>query len=268
MEQGRQGAGDGEDLHPEAARAQGGQARGSAAGEEDRGRGGGARGGKMSNNTGKNPPENPGPMGTIKQTKDAEGIYNFQQSNDGKVILNHRGHPLCYYCGIPSHQRSACRLRLRDVDNGIKRPFHPARGNLPSGNQLRKEAQIQISNAADQWGNPWTGSPVTQTHGPQWPTMTIVITDPEDQKWLAQATSSGWDPASVITTCRQRQQQHSRSLVPIENNPQTTPRVSSLLPSGLVACNECAHVSATFEQSDDHCEANHSKLAGRPNGRN
>ena len=117
--------------------------------------------------------------------------------------------------------------------------------------------------------------PATQTQGPQWPTnnnqlapMTIVITDPEDQKWLAQATSSGYDPASVITTCRQRQQQHSRSMVPVENNPPTTPRVSSLLSSGLVACNECAHVSATFEQSDDHCEANHSKLAGRPNGHN
>ena len=64
--------------------------------------------------------------------------------------------------------------------------------------------------------------------------MTITITDPEDQKWLAQAT----------------------------------PRVSSLLPSGLVACYECAHVSATFEQSDDHYNANHSKLAGRPNGCN
>ena len=156
-------------------------------GNPNRGRGGGARGGKTSNNTGKKTPKNPGPKGTTKQTKDAEGIYNFQQSNDGKVILNHRGHPLCYYCGIPSHQRSACRLRLRDVDNGIKRPFHPARGNLPSGNQLRKEAQILVSNAADQWGNPWTGAPAPQTHGPQWPTnnnqpapMTIVITDLED----------------------------------------------------------------------------------------
>ena len=182
---------------------------------------------------------------------------------------------MCYYCGIPSHQRTECRLRLRDVDNGIKRPFHPARGNLPSGNQLRKEAQLQISNAADQWGNPWSGALSIQTQGPQWPTnnnqsapMTITITDPEDQKWLAQATSSGCDPASVITTCRQRQQQHSRSSLPIENNQQTTPRVSSLLPSGLVACNECAHISATFEQSDDHYDTNHSRLADRLSCRN
>ena len=90
------------------------------------GRGGGARGGKTPNNNGKNPPKNSGPMGAKKQSKDAEGIYNFLQSSDGKVSLNHRGHPMCYYCGIPSHQRTECRLRLRDVDNGIKRPFHPA----------------------------------------------------------------------------------------------------------------------------------------------
>ena len=136
-------------------------------GNPNRGRGGGARGGKTPNNNGKNPPKNSGPMGAKKQSKDAEGIYNFLQSSDGKVSLNHRGHPMCYYCGIPSHQRTECRLRLRDMDNGIKRPFHPARGNLPSGNQLRKEAQLQISNAADQWGNPWSGAPAIKTQGPQ-----------------------------------------------------------------------------------------------------
>ena len=133
-------------------------------------------------------------------------------------MTNHRGHPLCNYCGIPSHQRSACRLRLRDVENGIKRNTHPARGSLPSGNQIRRDAQAKIVNAADQWGNPWIGTPKLnpQNQGPQRPThnnqpapMTIVVIDPEDQRWLAQATSSGCDPASVITTCRKRQQQHS-----------------------------------------------------------
>ena len=135
-------------------------------GNPNRGRGGGARGGRTPNNTGRNPPKNQAPVGGKKQTKDAEGIYNFLQSSDGKVALNHRGHPMCYYCGIPSHQRSECRLRLKDLDNGIKRTFHPARGNLPSGNQLRKEAQIQLSNAAELWGNPWSGAPAAQAQGP------------------------------------------------------------------------------------------------------
>ena len=182
---------------------------------------------------------------------------------------------MCYYCGIPSHQRSECRLRLRELDNGIKRPFHPSRGNLPSGNQLRKEAGNQLSNAADQYGNPWLGTPANQAQGTQWTnnnpqpnTITITITDPEDQKWLAQAASSGFDPASVITSCRQRQQQHSRSSAPPNNVPLPAPKVSSVLPSGLVACNECAHISATLQQSDDHYEESHSHLAGRPDGRN
>ena len=248
--------------------------RGSRGGS-NRGRGGGGRGGRNPNINGKNLPRNQTPLGTKKQTKDAEGFYNYIQSNDGKVALNHKGHPMCYYCGIPSHQRSECRLRLQELDNGIKRPFHPSRGSLPSGNQLRKEAQNQLSNTADLYGNPWSGAPATQAQGPQWannnnqPTaITITITDPEDQRWLAQATSSGCDPASVITTCRQRQQQHSRSSAPADNVPQTAPRVSSLLPSGLVSCNECAHLSATFELSDDHYEANHSHLTGRPGSRN
>ena len=150
----------------------------------------------------------------------------------------------------------------------------PSRGNLPSGNQLGKEAQNQLSNAADQYGNPWSGTPANQAQGPQWAnnniqpnSITITITDPEDQKWLAQTASSGFDPASVITTCRQRQQQHSRSSAPSNNSSQPAPKVSSVLPSGLVACNECAHLSATLEQSDDHYDANHSHLAGRPDGR-
>jgi hypothetical protein len=246
-------------------------------GNPNRGRGGGARGGKIPNNLGRAPPKNSGPGGTKKQSqsKDAENIYNFMPAKDGTMLLNHRGHPMCYYCGIPSHQRFECRLRLRDVDNGIKRHFHPARGNLPSGNQLRKEALMQVSNAADQWGNPYAGLPTSQPQGPQWPTnnnqpmpMTVVITDPEDQKWLQQATSSGCDPASVITQFRQRQQQHSRSLPPVENNIRPHPTVSSILPSGLVACNECAQVSATLEQSDNHYIAEHLKSANRPTSRN
>ena len=247
-------------------------------GGSQRGQSGGARGGKAPTTNGKNTPRDPTPSSNIKQSKDADGINNFQQTADGRILLNYRGHPLCNYCGIPSHQRATCRLRLRDVDNGIKRPTHPSRGNLPSGNQLRKQAQAEMASALDQWGNPWTGAPPPpnpQPPGPQWPThtnqpapMTITITDPEDQRWLAQATSSGCDPASVITTCRQRQQQHSRATPAIENTPPTNPRVSSLLPSGLVACNECAHISATFEQSDDHYDANHARLTSGSNGRN
>ena len=117
-------------------------------GNSNRGRGGRGRGGRNPNITGENLPRNQAPLGAKKQTKDAEGFYNYLQSNNGKVALNHKGHPMCYYCGIPSHQRSECRLRLRELDK-IKRPFHPARDSLPSGNQLRKEA-VQCSRTMGQ----------------------------------------------------------------------------------------------------------------------
>ena len=248
--------------------------RGSKGGS-NRGRGGGNRGGRNTNFNGKNLPKNTTSLNIKKPTKDAEGFFNYLQTNDGKVALNHKNHPMCYYCGVPSHPRSECRLRLRELEGGIKRPFHPSRGNLPSGNQLRKEAANQLSNAADLYGNPWLGIPANQAPGAQWAnnntqpnTITITITDPEDQKWLAQAASSGFDPASVITSCRQRQQQHSRSSTPTTNAPLPAPKVSSVLPSGLVACNECAHVSATLLQSDDHYDEHHSHLASRSDERN
>ena len=133
-------------------------------------------------------------VGSIKQSRDADGVNNYQQTGDGKLVT--RGHPLCNYCGIPSHQRAVCRHRLRDVEHGIKRNTHPARGTLPSGNQMRKEAQSRIVAAADQWNNPLptTPTPTPQGQMTQWaghgntPTpMTVIVTNPEDQKWLTQA---------------------------------------------------------------------------------
>ena len=61
-----------------------------------RGRGGGGRGGRNTNFNGKNLPKNQAPLGARKQTKDAEGFYNYLQTNDGKIALNGKGHPMCY----------------------------------------------------------------------------------------------------------------------------------------------------------------------------
>ena len=65
-------------------------------------------------------------------------IPDYIQTHDGERLVNHRNHPLCYYCGIPSHSRSACKVRERDRANGIERVIHPNRGNIPSGNQIRR----------------------------------------------------------------------------------------------------------------------------------
>ena len=106
------------------------------------------------------------------------------------------------------------------------------------------------------------------TH-PKAPTpMMLTITDPEDAKWLTQATNSGLDPATIITACRQRQQYHNRPQANSDQSPQTPRRISYLLPSGLVACNECTHVSANFKASDKHQNEAHPKLVNGPDCRN
>ena len=64
--------------------------------------------------------------------------------------LNSRGHLLCNYCGIPSHPRSACRHRIRDLENGIIRNNHPAKGTMSSDNQTGEEARAGLTAATDQ----------------------------------------------------------------------------------------------------------------------
>ena len=153
------------------------------------------------------------------------------------------------------------------MENGIKRNSHPARGTMSSNNQTRREAQARSVAAADHWNShppaqhpptnqmaQWTG----QVNPPS--PMIVTITDPEDQRWLSQVTSSGCDPASVITAGRQRHQQHSQAQSPRPPSntvPQQAQKVSSLLPLGKVACNECGDVLATFQQVLDHYTAEH-----------
>ena len=65
---------------------------------------------------------------------------------------------------------------------------------------------------------------------------------------------------SVITAGRKRQQQQTQTQAPRSPNNaimQNGTRVSSLLPSGMVACNECGDVYATFAQSLDHYNNTH-----------
>ena len=48
-------------------------------------------------------------IGALKkssQTADVQGggFNNYKQTPEGKVILSPQGHPLCNYCGTPSHK--------------------------------------------------------------------------------------------------------------------------------------------------------------------
>lgn len=123
-------------------------------GGTSRGWGGGSRGRGYNNND-----KHPSGRG-VTQFKDSEGINQYQQGQDGKILLNERGHLSCNYCGISSHTRSSCRNRLRDLENGIKRNFHPNRGQMSSNNQIRKANQTKQS--VDQWNNCSTTPPTPQ----------------------------------------------------------------------------------------------------------
>jgi hypothetical protein len=176
-----------------------------------RGRGG-ARGRGTQN---KNPNQTRG----ITQSKDTEGYNQYQQGQDGKILLNERGHPRCNYCGIPSHRRDTCRIKQKDVLEGIKRPHHPNRGNLQSNNQQRRSTLAKDSDPSTPWANRVTAStnpPPQQALPPiaQWnnflnPTpqrLTQFAIDNENQQWLANVTSAGYNPNTIITTARQAHQ--------------------------------------------------------------
>ena len=70
---------------------------------------------------------------------DAQGVHNYQLTDNGKPFINPGGQILCNYCRVPSHPRAICNTRIRDEGNGIVRDIHPKRGLIPSGNQIRRE---------------------------------------------------------------------------------------------------------------------------------
>ena len=43
------------------------------------------------------------------------GMNSYQLTKDGQYILNSAGCRLCGYCGIPSHKRRQCKIRIMDV---------------------------------------------------------------------------------------------------------------------------------------------------------
>ena len=65
------------------------------------------------------------------QSKDVQdgGFNNYKQTPDGKVILSPQGHPLCNYCGTPSHKRESCGIKRADRAAGLTRTVHPDRDN-------------------------------------------------------------------------------------------------------------------------------------------
>jgi hypothetical protein len=146
---------------------------------------------------------------------------------------------------------------------------------LQSNNQQRRSTLAKDS--SEPWANRVTASanpPTQQSHPPmtQWndflnPTpqrLTQFAIDNENQQWLANVTSAGYNPNTIVTTARQAHQnrqyqahQHSRPASIMS----TSSVASTLLPSGLFGCNECGVVSATTGLADAHASTAHSSSA-------
>ena len=96
------------------------------------------------------------------QSKDSQdgGFNNYRQTQDGTLMISPQGHPLCNYCGIPSHKRELCRIKKADREAGLTRTIHPDRDNpktRPIRTPLKSTAQATVSAAT--YPNPWTGYP-------------------------------------------------------------------------------------------------------------
>ena len=59
----------------------------------------------------------------------------------GQLMTSQMGHALCGYCGVPSHSRKNCKLRLQLEERGVFYDSHPNRGQILSGNQSTRQLQ-------------------------------------------------------------------------------------------------------------------------------
>ena len=66
------------------------------------------------------------PTSQSRDTQDG-GHHNYRQSQDGTLHQTSQGHPICNYCGKPSHKRESCFMKLQDRKEGNNRVFHPDR---------------------------------------------------------------------------------------------------------------------------------------------
>ena len=77
-------------------------------------------------------------------------------------MISPQGHPLCNYCGIPSHKRELCRIKKADREAGMTRTVHPDRDNpKPKTTKplTNKVTTSEATVAAATHSMPWPGYP-------------------------------------------------------------------------------------------------------------
>ena len=70
------------------------------------------------------------PKNELARSVDTKGHKNFWQTPAGNLLCSATGHILCNYCGIQSHGRRDCYVRIDDEAIQIFRVHHPDRGSL------------------------------------------------------------------------------------------------------------------------------------------
>lgn len=112
------------------------------AGRGTRGRGGRGRGATASSNG------IPRPNQIISRDTQDGNHPNYRQTPDGQLHRSPLGHPLCNYCGIPSHKRERCTVKAADREKGLTRLYHPDRDKPISNNEKAKTASAAIPRQA------------------------------------------------------------------------------------------------------------------------
>ena len=132
-------------------------------------------------------------------------IFNFDRDHNDRIAIAGSGHPRCNYCHTTSHPRVSCSIRQIDLRNNIDRAIHPQKGLLSN--------EFYCNNNL------------------------------EDAKWLAQATSSAFDPASIITRWRHTTQHHKPT--PSDQRPDT-PNTSSIVKPTDIGIRRPANTTTTW----------------------
>jgi hypothetical protein len=203
-----------------------------------------------------------------QQSRDPDGgFHNYCQNTNGELQLSPHGHPYCNYCGIPSHKREHCTVKMADRKKGLNRSHHPDRGTMLSNNQIKKQ-QVAVASAANgvpapipqQW-LPWQSPWQTQYHQPppqQFvngpPALPATFMQPATRDFL---TASGHTIDTLVAQAR------------AASNPTTATTSSAQFQSGTnCPYNNCNTVLHNPQAAQEHLQQFHGQLPalGHPAG--
>ena len=174
------------------------------------------------------------------QSKDIQdgGYNNYKQTPDGKVILSPQGHPLCNYCGTPSHKREICGIKKADRAAGLNRTVHPDR-DIPRPPKIPKQPKTNTTDAVTSAATPIAQ---IQQYAPPYPVV----------PWNYQVAMQQHPPAH---NTRMEQDQIIPNTVPYGiQNGQQTPKIAS---ANVIEATPCPYSNCQAMLTDQHITQEH-----------